>query len=129
VFNFYLPDHRPPGVIGDAGLVGPEYQILTSVYAVTLPNALYTITQTGAGRFALNLTEQETLAANPPALLDNLNLLLAHGAMGEGTRSAVLAAVNGVTAAMVPSGSTLNQTRARLAVYLVAISPDAAISK
>jgi hypothetical protein len=109
--------------------VGPEYQILTSVYAVTLPNALYTITQTGAGRFALNLTEQETLAANPPALLDNLNLLLAHGAMGEGTRSAVLAAVNGVTAAMVPSGSTLNQTRARLAVYLVAISPDAAISK
>lgn len=129
VFNFYLPDHRPPGVIGDAGLVGPEYQILTSVYAVTLPNALYTLTQTGAGRFALNLAEQEALAANPPALLDNLNLLLAHGAMGEGTRSAVLAAVNGVTAAMVPSGSTLNQTRARLAVYLVAISPDAAVGK
>ncbi len=129
VFNFYLPDHRPPGPIADAGLVGPEYQILTSVFAVTLPNALYTITQTGAGRFALNLAEQETLAADPAALLDNLNLLLAQGTMSDATRNAVLAAVNGVTTAMVPSGSTLNQTKARLAVYLVATSPDAAVSK
>jgi len=129
VFNFYLPDHRPPGPIDAAGLVGPEYQILTSVFAVTLPNTLYTITQTGAGRFTLNLADQEALAANPPALLDNLNLLLAHGTMSDATRNAVLAAVNGVTSAMVPAGSSLNQTKARLAVYLVAVSPDAAVSK
>lgn len=129
VFNFYLPDHRPPGPIDAAGLVGPEYQILTSVFAVTLPNTLYTITQTGAGRFTLNLADQEALAANPPALLDNLNLLLAHGTMSNATRNAVLAAVNGVTSAMVPAGSSLNQTKARLAVYLVAVSPDAAVSK
>jgi uncharacterized protein (DUF1800 family) len=129
VFNFYLPDHRPPGPIDAAGLVGPEYQILTSVFAVTLPNALYTITQTGAGRFALNLADQEALAASPPALLDNLNLLLVHGTMSDATRNAILAAVNGVTVAMVPSGITFNQTRARLAVYLVAISPEAAVSK
>jgi len=129
VFNFYLPDHRPPGPIGDAGLVGPEYQILTSVFAVTLPNALYTITQTGAGRFALNLADQEAFAASPPTLLDNLNLLLAHGTMSDATHNAILAAVNGVTSAMVPSGSTLNRTKARLAVYLVATSPEAAVSK
>ena len=29
VFNYYLPDHQPAGVIGNAGLLSPEMQILT----------------------------------------------------------------------------------------------------
>lgn len=127
VFNFYSPDYQPPGPIGDVGLVGPEFQILNAVFAVTLPNAIYNLTQTGASRFHLNLAEQETLAATPSALIDNLDLLLTHGTLSAESRAAILKAVNDVTQAMVPSGSNLNQTRARLAVYLVAISPDFAV--
>jgi uncharacterized protein (DUF1800 family) len=129
VFNFYSPEYEPPGPIGDAGLVGPEFQILNSVFAITLPNAVNTLIQTGAGSFRLNLTEQENLASAPAALLDNLDLLLTHGTMSPQTRAAILAAVQGVTPAMVPAGSSLNQTRARLAVYLTALSPDFAIQK
>ncbi|MDP2138450.1 MAG: DUF1800 family protein [Candidatus Didemnitutus sp.] len=129
VFNFFSPEFEPPGPIKNADLVGPEFQILNAVFAITLPNSVNTLIQTGAGNFRLNLTEQETLAATPPALIDNLNLLLTHGTMSSPTRTAILNAVQGVTQAMVPAGSTLNQTRARLAIYLVALSPDFAILK
>ena len=129
VFNFYAPDYMPPGPIAAANLVGPEFQILNAVFAVTTPNGVFTLTQTGAGRFRLNIAEQETLAATPAALLDNLNLLLTHGMMSVETRNTILTAMQSVTTAMVPSGSNLNQTRARLAIYLVALSPDFAILK
>lgn len=129
VFNFYLPDYRPPGPVGNAGLVGPEFQILNSVFAVTFPNAIYNLTQTSAGKFSLNIAEQESLAANPASLVENLDLLLTHGMMSDSTRDAVLKVVNGVTSSLVPAGSNLNQTRARLAIYLVALSPDCAVLK
>ncbi|MFM1851475.1 MAG: hypothetical protein RIS54_1159 [Verrucomicrobiota bacterium] len=129
VFNFYSPEHRPPGPLADAGLVGPEFQILTSVFAVTFPNAVYTLTQTGAGRLTLDLSAQEGLAENPAALVENLNVLLAHGTLSETAKARLVAAINGVSSAMVPAGSTLRQTRARLAVYLVAIAPETAVSK
>ncbi|MFZ5497255.1 MAG: DUF1800 domain-containing protein [Verrucomicrobiota bacterium] len=129
VFNFYSPDYEPPGPIGDAGLVGPEFQILNSVFAVTLPNTINTLLQSGVNNIRLDLIEQENLAATPAALLDNVDLLLTHGTMSAETRTAILQAVNGVTSAMVPSGSNLNQTRARLALYLTALSPDYAVLK
>ncbi len=129
VFNFYAPDYQPAGPIGNAGLVGPEFQILNSVFAVTTPNGMNTLISTGAGKFKLNLAEQETLAADPTALLNNIDLLLTHGTMSAETRAAILKAVQGVTTAMVPTGSNLNQTRALLAVYLVTLSPDFAVLK
>jgi len=129
VFNFYSPDYSPAGPIGTAGLVGPEFQILNSVFAVTMPNAVNTLIQSGAGQFRLNLAEQENLATNPPDLINNLDLYLTHGTMSADTRTAILSAVQKVTTAMVPSGSTLNQTQARLALYLTALSPDFATLK
>lgn len=129
VFNFFSPEFEPPGPIGNAGLVGPEFQILNAVFAVTLPNAVNTLITSGASSFRVNITEQETLAASPAALVDNLNLMLTHGTMSSQTRSAILNAVQGITQQMVPNGSTLNQQRARLAIYLTALSPDFAILK
>ncbi len=129
VFNFFSPEFEPPGPIANAGLVGPEFQVLNSVFAITLPNTINTLITSGAGQFRLNLAEQESLAATPGALLDNLNTLLTHGTMSPETRAAVLKAVEGITAAMVPANSNLNQQRARLAVYLVAVSPEGAVLK
>jgi len=129
VFNFYAPDYSPPGAIEKAGLDAPEFQILNSVFGVTFHNSIYTLIYSGSGKFSLNLTPQETLAASTSQLIDNLDLFLTHGTMSTDTRTTITTAVNKVTNAMVPSGSTLNMTRARLALHLATISPDFAILK
>ncbi len=131
VFNFYLPDYEPPGPIAAAGLVGPEFQILNSVFGILTPNVVYNLVVNGsaAGSFTVDLSPQFALGGNPTALVDNVDLLLTRGMLSASTKAKVLDVVNGVTTAMVPSGSTIEQTRARLAVYLIAISPDFAVLK
>jgi uncharacterized protein (DUF1800 family) len=129
VFNFYLPDYQPAGPIGDAGLFAPEFQILNSVFGITTPNNLYNLIHTSAGGFSLDLAPQAALADNTGSLVDNLDLLLTHGTLSSASREHILTAVNGITTAMVPSGSTLQLTRARMAAYLIVISPDFAVLK
>ncbi|RXK53424.1 DUF1800 domain-containing protein [Oleiharenicola lentus] len=129
VFNFYLPDYQPAGPIGDAGLFAPEFQILNSVFGITTPNNLYNLIHTTAGGFSLDLAPQAAIADNAGSLVDNLDLLLTHGTLSTASREKILTAVNGITPAMVPSGSTLQLTRARMAAYLIVISPDFAVLK
>ena len=128
VFNFYLPDYQPQGPIGDAGLFAPEFQIQNAVFGIATPNLYYSLTNTSVGLFALDLSAQAALP-DTTALLDNVDLLLTAGTLSSTSRATILTALNGVTAAMVPGGSTLALTRARLAIYLVASSPDFAIQK
>ena len=128
VFNFYTPDFAPAGAIDSAGLVAPEFQILNSVFSVTFPNALYNLIQSGAGTFTLNFADQIAIGTDT-ALIDNLDLYLTHGTMSAETRAALTTALSKVTAAMVPSGSTLALTKTRLAIHLIILSPDFAILK
>lgn len=129
VFNFYSPDYEPPGPIANARLVGPEFQILNAVFAVTLPNTFSTLITNGTGNFRLTTAALETLAADNAALLDRLDLLFTHGTLSAESRAALRTALDGITAGMVPAGSTLAQQRARLGLYLVLLSPDYAILK
>jgi hypothetical protein len=41
VFNFYLPGYLPPGPLAQAGLVGPEFQIVNAGSAISAPNYYY----------------------------------------------------------------------------------------
>jgi len=129
VFNFYAPDYQPRGPIGDAGLVAPEFQIQNAVFGIATPNLYYSLTNGTVGNFSLDLSAQAALGDNPSALLDNVDLLLTAGTLSAPSRATILNALNAVTTSMVPTGSTLALTRARLAVYLVASSPDYAIQK
>ena len=129
VFNFFSPDYQPPGPIGNAGLEAPEFQIQNAVLGIATPNIFYNLVNTTVGGFSLDLTAQAALADNPAALVDNVDLLLTSGTLSDATKAKVVAAVTAVTQAMVPGGSTLQLTRARLAIYLVALSPDYAIQK
>ncbi len=129
VFNFYLPDYEPPGALSAAGLVGPEFQILNSVFGIATPNSLYNLIHTNTGNFTLDLAPQAALSDNAGALVDNIDLLLTHGTLSSATRTHVITAVNAVTTAMVPTGSTLALTKARIAVYLITVSPDFAVLK
>jgi len=127
VFNFYLPDYEPQGVIGTYGLVGPEFQILNAVYGISTPNLFYNLIYTTAGSFSLDFTPQAAMATS--AMIDNIDLLLTHGMMSSATRAQITTAVDSITAAMVPSGSTLALTKVRQAIYLTVISPDCAVLK
>ena len=128
VFNFYAPDYQPRGPIGDAGLFAPEFQIQNAVFGIATPNLYYSLVNTTVGNFSLDLSAQAALP-DTATLLDNVDLLLTAGTLSATTRATILTAINGVTPAMVPTGSTLALTRTRLAIYLVASSPDFAIQK
>jgi len=128
VFNFFLPDYRPPGALAEAGLCAPEFQIMTSSTAVTSLNHYARMVSggfgddpAGPGAMRLDFSEELAVAGDPDALIGLLDLKLACGALGEETRAVLRAAY-----AEMPEGSTA-EDRVRAMVQLVAISPDCAV--
>ncbi len=122
VFNFFLPDHQPSGPIADAGLVAPEFQILTSITAITSANELRRQT-TGsmnpdpvdAFEVRLDLSDEIGIASDAHALVDRIDLLLMYGSMSQPMRTVLVDVLERVSDA---------EERARLAVQLVVISPE-----
>lgn len=130
VFNFYHPDYVLPGALATAGLVAPEFEITDDNFAISVPNqlrtfVLATVPNSTAGPYAitLNLTFEQTLVANPTALLDHLNLVLCGGALPAETRTRITTAL----AALPAATSTLE--RAQTAVLLTLTSPAASIQR
>lgn len=78
VFNFFLPSYTPPGVLAQAGLVGPEFQIVNASSAITAANYFYDciwggLHRWGAGRAEYNVRldlRQEMALVVPPELAD-----------------------------------------------------------
>ncbi|HKQ61372.1 MAG TPA: DUF1800 family protein [Candidatus Polarisedimenticolaceae bacterium] len=127
VFNFFLPDYQPAGPIADAGLVAPEFQIITAVTAITSANALQSQVESAmngdpndALEVRLDLDEEIAIAADPRALVDRLDLLLLYGNMSQPMREVLLHALEQRTDPV---------ERAELAVYLISISPEYVVVK
>ena len=127
VFNFFLPDHQPAGPIADADLYGPEFQIITAVTAITSANALRTQADdvmngdpNPAFEVRLHLADEIALASNVRALVDRLNLLLLHGGMSVPMREVLITALGRVADP---------ETRVRMAVHLISISPEYCVMK
>lgn len=127
VFNFYRPDHQPQGAIATAGLVAPEFEILTHTTITTQTNQLYTSVDRhrGAGGTApdqilLDLDRERALAADPAALVDHLDVLLLAGGMSPQMRAILITHLEGESDLLA---------RAADAVYLVVSSPEFAIQK
>ena len=120
VFNFYPPGYVIPGT----AILGPEFALQNTttafarinyvnslVYSTINPDqSVYDATGTQPNWSALT-----ALAGNPQALVDKLNRLLLHGTMSTAAQSAVVTAVNAVSAADALA-------RAKAAFYLVATS-------
>ena len=135
VFNFFEPFYVHPGQLGDAGLYAPEFQISTEIMAVNIPNffqaGVYNNTSTNVPRFTggdvgLDLTAEAAMASNAAALVDHLNLVMMSGQMTQSVKDrivSIVGALNGGTTA------TERLYRARLAVYMVASSSQAAVQK
>ncbi len=133
VFNFFSPNYRHPGALAAAGLVAPEFQITTETsmvgglnfFAHLVRNGYY---GKGDTRLTMDLSGLAALGADPPALVDRLNLLFMNGAMTAATRNAMVAALGSLPAPKT-GGDSAYSDRVKAALMLVAISPEFAIQK
>jgi uncharacterized protein (DUF1800 family) len=122
VFNYYPPTYVVPGTT----VLGPEFALQnasTAINRYNFANALSfgTIpplsTLPGATGTQPNWSTLQSLAANPAALIAELNSLLMHGTMPTAMQATILSAV-----ALVPASDPL--TRAKNAYYLTITSPQ-----
>ncbi|NJM42544.1 MAG: DUF1800 domain-containing protein [Anaerolineae bacterium] len=126
VFNFFSPGYRHLGVLAQNGLTSPEFQILNSVTSATLANQLAAYIDTvlherqlgGTPRFAFDFTREVALANTPDVLLARLDMLMCNNQMSATTRQKIS---DGLARLADPS------ERVKFAVWLAAVSPDAAI--
>ncbi|XOV82007.1 MAG: DUF1800 family protein [bacterium] len=131
VFNFYLPDFLPSGELGDGGFVAPEFQITNASTIIGMTNlvayALYSEqsidTPAGFATIRPDLAEFTSVADDPAALLNRINLVFMAGTMGTETQQIIREALGDYAdAGLTPEGL------AQVALYLTLISPDYAIA-
>lgn len=130
VFNFYHPDFAPTGPLAREGLVGPEFEITTSTsisgFAEFTKTDIIDGFEHGNGdvsaRIVPDYSHYVTLAADPAALVAELDLVLAGGALGEATRTLIANSIAAVTIAGNPQAQ--GRERLRTALWLIANSPD-----
>ena len=133
VFNFYSPDHRPPGAVSDRGLVSPEAQIVNEntvlrgsnrlfdfVFEVPLGNDEFFANQ---HQIVLDIGPQRALANDPAALVENINELMMAGQMSDNMRNVVRQLVENTP--LDDNGSN----RVREALYLIIASPEFAVQR
>ncbi|MCZ8131412.1 MAG: DUF1800 domain-containing protein [Steroidobacteraceae bacterium] len=130
VFNFYRPDHQPPGELQAAGLVSPELQITTETTTVTTANALYnlvffrnsSVTNAGPNDVLIDVTEELALTDTPTALVERIAAKLLGGRISDRLRQAAVEQVGRVPA-------TNRAGRVAEALYLVVTSPEYAVDR
>jgi uncharacterized protein (DUF1800 family) len=132
VFNFYLPEYRPSGPINDAGLTGPEFQIHNSRTSIEFINQvndwavwqyMWGSWEAGDPYTTVDLQELEVLARDPEVLINHLDRIFTHGSLSDGTRAIIKEAIDPLI------WGNFKYDRARMALYLIMISPDYAILK
>jgi len=139
VFNFYLPDYTPPGVIQNAGLVSPEYQIINATSAISAPNYFYNAITGGLNRYGsadptrtvnINTTAELALISTNNTddldkLIRRLDLALTYGTLSPQQFQIVREAVLRI------STSTFQWQieRMKLAIYLIVTSPEFCVAR
>ncbi|MEE9344964.1 MAG: DUF1800 family protein [Methylococcales bacterium] len=129
VFNFFLPSYSPPGIVTNANLVAPEFQINTENTMVALTNAIGDEIQasgTSRGTTKIILDTETALAIEPNALLNHLNLLLLSGNMSPGLQGLLLELLEND---VYPDSETGRANKTKDAIMLIVNSPDYLIQK
>ncbi len=136
VFNFYGPDFQPNGLIADAGMVGPEYEIHNTRTAIGYADMVYfwveneilflsfTTDALNSHITTTNLSRLNELITDTDALLDYLDVYLCNGQLSDRTRSIIKNKFN-------EFDNTLSsiESKIRLATYIILVSPDFVILK
>ena len=149
VFNFYLPEYRPAGPVGDASLVSPEAQLATAPNLVGYLNGVNSLVEYGmtncfrgfgssmavpkracGGWASTYNTADGALAWTPStgtdndaaAVVDELALLLTDGRLSASSHATLVAAYNDTLHGNEGGSSSLSPARAARAA---ALSPAA----
>lgn len=133
VFNFYLPDYQPAGEITAAGLVAPEFKLHNTATSIGYINLIHygafgSLMQSWEGSYPddpdevyLDTEALENLSYDAEALINELDILLTHGQLSEGTRHILRKTLDAI---YWNSDNQYKYYRARLAIFLIMISPD-----
>jgi hypothetical protein len=148
VFNWYLPTYSPPGMLQQAGLVAPEFQIINATSAMKAPNYFKGAIFGGLHRWGyasinrgvfLNLTQEMLMnvpaagvndpypdveALDPDALLRRLDLVLTGGTLRPRNFQIIRE-----TMMRLGRNSTWDWPKERMtaAIYLIVSSPEFAV--
>jgi uncharacterized protein (DUF1800 family) len=125
VFNFYSPGFLPPGEMSQAGVAGPEFQILHEGTVVDGYNFIEYFVMNpvdGATGYQHDYGPWESLAGNPAAMVDKMSLLLTGGTLSSASRTIIVDAVTKVS-------SSKPTDRVKMAIMLFMIAPDYKVQK
>ena len=144
VFNFFEPAYVYPGDLAAAGLVAPEYQLLTDTTAISMPNQLWNYIYGSRSGMpgtttALNPAEGTVavlfdstilaMARNPQALIDYANLVLAGGSLPKTVTDGFVRAITTMPNSTAAALGSTDVERVRSAIYLTVTVPQGAIHK
>jgi uncharacterized protein (DUF1800 family) len=144
VFNFFEPNYVHPGDLAAAGLVAPEYQLLTDTTAISTPNQLWNFiyaTRSAMPGTTTTLNPAEgtvavlidsnilAMARTPQALVDYANLVLAAGALPKSVTDRFVAAISAMPNSTATALGATDIERVRSAIYLTVSVPQGAVQK
>ena len=132
VFNFFLPDYRPPGELSALGLDAPEFQITTDTSIASVSNGLgYKVFYDWRGNsgqspedIVVDLGPETSIAANPVALVDRYDLLFMNRTMSDFMSDTLVAYLQ-----TLPGTTQGRRQRVQNAVWLIQTSPEYAIER
>ena len=135
VFNFYQPDFKPNGKIGEARLYAPEFQLLNSVTGLeyfnevnewTVYEELFRHRETDTdSRVYIDIYKIMGNARDPETMINYLDVLLTHGQLTDHSRDLL----RNVLEEYRNEGVALLIDRTLLALYFFMVSPDYTIFK
>jgi uncharacterized protein (DUF1800 family) len=129
VFNFFRPSYTPPNTaIAQAGLVAPEFQILTEPTVANYIN--YMVGTVNNGRAVkVDYTPELEVARDASALLNRYNLWLAAGQLSSGSLTTIRNAVQSIVIPSTGDPNTALRNRIYATITLVMSSPEYLIQK
>ena len=121
VFNFFRPGYVPPAL----GVVAPEFQLVNESSVVGYVNYMQSAISKGVGDVKADYATLLPMADNVPALVDEINLVLAAGQLGLDSVTLIRNAV----AAMPTGTDAARANRVYAALTLVIASPEFIVQK
>jgi len=121
VFNFFRPGYVPPAL----GVVAPEFQLVNESSVVGYVNYMQGAISKGVGDVKADYATLLPLADNVPALIDEINLVLAAGQLGSDTVNLIRNAIAG----MATGTDAARANRIYAALTLVMAAPEFIIQK
>ena len=114
VFSYFSPYYRVPGITPPP--LAPEFQVMNASTAIARANFAYRVATNGiSSGIAVDFTNLQDLANNPPDLVEALNQALFRGEMTPDVQSILFTAA---------SASTSPAARVRSALYAAAAAPQ-----